>query len=54
MARRKPRDVDDELWAEIEPLSPRWSVGLGIQGRKRHPARLVFQGILFVLHTGSA
>ncbi|MFH9554506.1 transposase, partial [Streptomyces sp. NPDC017435] len=48
MARPKPWEVDDDLWAVIEPLLPR------VERRARHPDRLVFQGILFVLHTGIA
>lgn len=48
MARPKPWEVDDELWAVIEPLLPK------AERRTRHPDRLVFQGILFVLHTGIA
>ncbi|MFJ6251806.1 MULTISPECIES: IS5 family transposase [unclassified Streptomyces] len=54
MARRKPWEVDDELWAVIEPLLPRVERQARHPGRKRHPDRLVFQGILFVLHTGIA
>ncbi|WP_206434720.1 transposase, partial [Streptomyces sp. ADI91-18] len=51
MARRKPWEVDDELWAVIEPLLPRVERRTRHPGRRRHPDRLVFQGILFVLHT---
>ena len=54
MARPKPWDVDDELWALIEPLLPKVERRIRHPGRKRHPDRLVFQGILFVLHTGIA
>ena len=54
MARPKPWDVDDELWAVIEPLFPKVERRARHPGRKRHPDRLVFQGILFVLHTGIA
>jgi transposase len=50
----KPWDVDDELWALIEPLLPKVERRIRHPGRKRHPDRLVFQGILFVLHTGIA
>ncbi len=46
--------VDDELWAVIEPLLPKIERRTRHPGRKRHPDRLVFQGILFVLHTGIA
>ncbi|MFK4189197.1 IS5 family transposase [Streptomyces sparsogenes] len=52
MARPKPWEVDDELWAVIEPLLPKVERRARHPGRKRHPDRLVFQGILFVLHTG--
>src|SRR6478752_283178 len=54
MARPKPWDVDDELWAVVEPLLPKVERRVRHPGRKRHPDRLVFQGILFVLHTGIA
>ncbi|MFH8425957.1 IS5 family transposase [Streptomyces sp. NPDC018038] len=54
VARPKPWDVDDELWAVIEPLLPRVERRARHPGRKRHPDRLVFQGIQFVLHTGIA
>lgn len=54
MARVKPWEVDDELWAVIEPLVPKIERRAQHPGRKRHPDRLVFQGILFVLHTGDA
>ncbi|GEC10722.1 hypothetical protein SSP24_83770 [Streptomyces spinoverrucosus] len=53
MARLKPWEVDNELWA-IEPLLPKVERRVRHPGRKRHPDRLVFQGILFVLHTGIA
>ncbi|MFJ3745274.1 IS5 family transposase [Streptomyces albidoflavus] len=52
MARPKPWEVDDELWSVIEPLLPKVERRARHPGRKRHPDRLVFQGILFVLHTG--
>ncbi|MFJ3637972.1 transposase [Streptomyces sp. NPDC090112] len=54
VARPKPWEVDDELWAVIEPLLPKVERRARNPGRKRHPDRLVFQGILFVLHTGIA
>ncbi|WP_308311174.1 IS5 family transposase [Streptomyces sp. GbtcB6] len=54
MARPKPWHVEDELWAVIEPLLPKVERRTHHPGRKRHPDRLVFQGILFVLHTGIA
>lgn len=53
-ARPKPWEVDDEPWAVIEPLPPKAERRARRPGRKRHPDRLVFQGILFVLHTGIA
>ncbi len=54
VARPKPWEIDDELWAVIEPLLPKVERRVLHPGRKRHPDRLVFQGILFVLHTGIA
>ncbi|MFC8897881.1 5-formyltetrahydrofolate cyclo-ligase [Streptomyces cinereoruber] len=54
VARPKLWDVDDELWALIEPLLPKVERRVRHPGRKWHPDRLVFQGILFVLHTGIA
>lgn len=54
MARPKPWDVDADLWAVIEPLVPKVERGVRHPGRKRHPDRLVFQGILFVLRAGIA
>ncbi|MFJ3140826.1 IS5 family transposase [Streptomyces sp. NPDC086843] len=54
VARPKPGNVDDELWAVVEPLLPKVERRTRHPGRKRHPDRLVFQGILFVLHTGIA
>ncbi|MER6532922.1 IS5 family transposase [Streptomyces sp900105755] len=47
-------EVDDELWAVIESLLPKVERRMRHAGRKRHPDRLVFQGIMFVLHTGIA
>ncbi|CAL9333639.1 hypothetical protein SUDANB176_00120 [Streptomyces sp. enrichment culture] len=38
----------------IEALLPKVERRARHPGRKRHPDRLVFQGILFVLHTGIA
>ncbi|WP_435848188.1 IS5 family transposase [Streptomyces decoyicus] len=52
VARPKSWEVDDELWAVIEPLLPKVERRARHPGRKRYPDRLVFQGILFVLHTG--
>lgn len=54
VARPKPWEVDDGLWAVIEPLPPVVERRTTHPGRKRHPNRLAFQGILFVLHTGIA
>ncbi|MFF4083531.1 IS5 family transposase [Streptomyces sp. NPDC001777] len=54
VARPKPWEADDELWAVIEPLLPKVERRTRHPGRKRYPDRLVFQGILFVLHTGIA
>jgi transposase len=45
-------EVDDELRAVNQPLLPKVQRRTRHPGRKRHPDRLVFQGILFVLHTG--
>ena len=53
VTRAKPWEIGDRLWAVIEPLLPKVEGRSRHAGRKRHPARLVFQGILFVLHTGS-
>ncbi|WP_165396233.1 IS5 family transposase [Streptomyces sp. F001] len=52
MARPKPWEVDDELWALIEPLLPVVERRPDHPGRKRLDDRRVLQGILFVLHTG--
>jgi transposase len=38
----------------VDPLLPKVERRPRHPGRKRHPGRLVFQGILFVLHTGVA
>lgn len=54
MARPKPWEVDDELWAVIEPLPPEVERRIRQPGRNRHPEWLVFQGPLFVLHAGVA
>ncbi|WP_439649029.1 IS5 family transposase [Herbidospora cretacea] len=54
MAKLKPWEVDDELWAVIEPLLPRRPRRVRHPGRKRLDDRLALQGILFVLHTGIA
>lgn len=54
MARLKPWEVSDELWAVIEPLLPKHRRRARWPGRKRLDDRLALQGILFVLHTGIA
>ncbi|QRX95181.1 transposase [Streptomyces sp. A1-5] len=54
MGRPKPWEVDDELWAVTEPQLPKVERRTRRPVRKRPPDRLVFQGILFVLHTGIA
>ncbi len=54
MARLKPWEVSDELWAVVEPLLPKHQRRSRYPGRKRLDDRLVLQGILFVLHTGIA
>ena len=52
MARPRPWEIDDELWALIEPLLPKVERRRTHPGRKRLDDRKVLQGILFVLHTG--
>jgi transposase len=52
VARPKPWEVNDELWAVIEPLLPKVERRSRYPGRKRLDDRLVLRGILFVLHTG--
>ncbi|MER6434098.1 transposase [Streptomyces sp900105245] len=42
------------LSAVIEPLLPKVERRVPHPGRKRHPDRMVFQGILFVTHAGIA
>ncbi|GAB1820034.1 hypothetical protein HerbRD11066_31980 [Herbidospora sp. RD11066] len=54
MAKLKPWEVSDELWAVIEPLLPRRRRRVRHPGRRRRDDRLALQGILFVLHTGIA
>ncbi|MEU1784180.1 MULTISPECIES: IS5 family transposase [Streptomyces] len=54
MVRPTSWEVDDGLWAVIEPLLPKVERRVQYPGRKRHPDRLVFRGILLVLHTGIA
>lgn len=45
--------VDDELWAIIEPLLPKWKPSPK-GGQPPKPDRLCLSGILFVLKTGIA
>ncbi|WP_435105598.1 IS5 family transposase, partial [Nocardiopsis synnemataformans] len=52
MARRRPWEVDDELWDLIQPLLPRHEPPPERGGRPRVDDRKALQGILFVLHTG--
>jgi transposase len=52
VARPKPWEVSDELWAVIEPLLPKVERRSRHPGRRRRDDRQVLQGILFVLHTG--
>jgi len=55
----KPWEVSDDFWARVEPLIPEperdatksYKRAQGA-GRKRKPARLVFEAIVFVLRTG--
>ena len=47
-------EIDDELWAEMEPLIPARARRHRYPGRKALPDRLVLNGILHVLHTGIA
>jgi transposase len=47
-------EIDDELWAEVEPLIPVRQRRYRYPGRKAIPDRLVLNGILHVLHTGIA
>src|SRR3954471_6967887 len=47
-------EIDDELWAEVEPLIPTRPRRRRYPGRKPLPDRLVLNGILHVLHTGIA
>jgi transposase len=52
VGRAKPWQVDDGLWALLEPLLPQQERRFRYPGRRRLDDRLVLQGILFVLHTG--
>ncbi|MGJ5950111.1 transposase [Streptomyces neyagawaensis] len=48
----RPWEIDDGLWARIEPLLPVIPRNLRRPGRKRLDSRQVLCGILFVLYTG--
>ncbi len=52
MARRRPWEVGDELWAVLEPLLPGHGRRYRYPGRRRIDARKMLQGVLFVLYTG--
>jgi transposase len=52
VARRKPWEISDELWAVIEPLLPKHERRFRHPGRKRIDDRKTLQGVLFVLYTG--
>lgn len=52
MARRKPWEVSDGLWAVSEPLLPKHERRFRYPGRKRIDDRKTLQGVLFVLYTG--
>ena len=47
-------EIDDAMWAEVEPLIPVRVRRHRYPGRKPLPDRLVLNGILHVLHTGIA
>ena len=47
-------EIDDGLWAEIEPLIPARQRRRRYPGRRAISDRLVLNGILYVLHTGVA
>ncbi|PWI04901.1 IS5/IS1182 family transposase, partial [Streptomyces sp. NWU339] len=51
MSRPKPWEIDDDLWALIEPLLPVVERRPDHPGRKRLDDRKALQGILFVLAT---
>jgi len=44
--------VDDELWARVEPLLPTPKPRKDLRGRPRVPDRIVLNGIIFVLRSG--
>jgi transposase len=47
-------EIDDELWAEVEPLIAVRARRRRYPGRKPSADRLVRNGIVHVLHTGIA
>ena len=47
-------EIDDELWAEVEPLIPLRPRRRRYPGRRALPDHLVLDGVLHVLHTGIA
>ena len=47
-------EIDDGLWAEIEPLIPVRERRFRYPGRRALADRQVLNGILYVLHTGIA
>jgi transposase len=47
-------EIDDALWAQVEPLIPARPRRHRYPGRKALPDRLALNGILHVLHTGTA
>ena len=49
---RRPWEVDNELWARVQPLLPVVVRRHRHPGRKRLDDRKVLCGILFVLNTG--
>lgn len=53
MARPRPWEVSDELWALIGPLLPEHPRRFRHPGRRRFDDRKALQGILFVLYTAS-
>ncbi|MFE9747134.1 IS5 family transposase [Saccharothrix saharensis] len=52
MARRRPWEVEDELWELIEPLLPKVERWFRYPGRRRLDDRKALCGILFVLYSG--
>jgi transposase len=51
VARRRPWDVEDDLWERIEPLLPEVERRFRHPGRKRLDDPAALCGILFVLYT---